>query len=103
MDVDSKQILSKKIVGKVKGSPVYELITKGGLTILATSGTKGIEYLGAASHIALSKYIAETKEPSIIWTELSKGGEGFPKLILEAMAKAEKAFELTNMFNELNK
>ena len=87
MEVKPHDIKSKRIVGKLGDSPVVELVTKGGLNMLVMRKNIGMEVLGAGPHAAISKFIAEKKEPDIEWTELSKSSEGYPKLILEAMAQ----------------
>ena len=87
MDIKKEQIASKKIIGKHKGNPVYELVTKGGLNMIVIQKSDGsAEFLGAAAHQAVSQYIAEGKYKDIEWTELSKS-EGIPPLVLKEIAK----------------
>lgn len=62
----------KKQIGRVRGSPVWEVLTTGGLymDILARDGS--FEVIGTGPHQALARHIAEQKQPMIEWIELSK-------------------------------
>lgn len=72
MDISEKQLASKKRVGKLGSSPVFELVTKGGLHLIV--GTKGgkFETLGAGPHRAVARHIAKKREPEIDWNDLQK-------------------------------
>ncbi len=69
MNVDSRQ-LSKpaRRIGQLKGVPVMELITKGGLNIVACNGKP----IGCAPHRALARIIAQNNHPDLCIDELSK-------------------------------
>ena len=73
MDLSAKQMKGKpKKVGTLKGREVYALCTKGGLHLIATPKGTGYEILGAGSHVAISRHLAQKHEPEVTWTELNK-------------------------------
>ncbi len=55
-------------IGQLKGVPVMELITKGGLNIVACGGKP----IGCAPHRALARIIAQNAHPELCIDELSK-------------------------------
>lgn len=95
MQVKEHDIASKRIVGKLKGTPVVELITGGGLNLIAINKNGSAHILSSGPHEAISRHIAETEEPDIEWTEFSKS-EGIPKIILDSIA--EPWIKLTKEF-----
>jgi hypothetical protein len=72
MNLIADHISYKKNVGTLKGKPVIELATTGGLHMIVTAQNGGVETLGTGPHRGVARYIAEQHEPDIIWTELSK-------------------------------
>lgn len=72
MDLIPAHISYKKNVGTLKGKPVIELATTGGLHMIVTAKSGSIETLGTGPHRAVARYIAEQHEPEIVWSELSK-------------------------------
>ena len=74
MQISDKHIASKRVVGKLNGKDVMELVTTGGLymNVLKTAGKP--EVLSTGPHRAIARHIA-TKNASgeIHWSELSKG------------------------------
>jgi hypothetical protein len=73
----------KKLIGSLKGAPVYQFVTKGGLVMVAVeSELSGTVILGASPHQAISRYQAESTNPDLEITELSKSEED--KYIIEA-------------------
>lgn len=81
---------SRKVIGKLEGSPVIELATKGGLHLVVTSRKGRAETLGAGSHRAIARHIAMKKAPEIEWTELSKADFWAPEdLGLDLVAQYE--------------
>ena len=72
MNISDKMILSKRRVGTLHNKPVVELITKGGLHLVVTEKDGKTEIIGSGPHRAVSRYIAEKREPDLVYTELSK-------------------------------
>jgi hypothetical protein len=99
MDIQSEHIASKKKIGILKGKPVVELVTTGGLHLIVTGKMGKMEALGAGPHRAVARYIAEKKEQDIQWTELSKADYMEPELFLDLIPKYET---LTNRFRAMN-
>ncbi len=80
MIISKEQLDPKKPprrIGRVKGVPVFEIFTKGGLSlvVMKNDGT-GPKILGAAPHRALARHLAQIKEPEFFLEELSKSEEG---------------------------
>jgi hypothetical protein len=69
MKIPTNEIEFKKAVGKVKGRVLWHVKTRGGLHLMALDGG---EVVGAASHRAVARHLAERQEPGLEWTELSK-------------------------------
>lgn len=65
-------IASKKQIGKLKESPVWEIATTGGLWLNVLGKGAGFEVMGTGSHKAVARHIAEQRFPGIVWTGLSK-------------------------------
>jgi hypothetical protein len=70
MRIPTNEIEFKRAVGKVKGKVLWHVKTRGGLHLMALDGG---EVVGAASHRAVARHIAQQHEPGLEWTELSKG------------------------------
>lgn len=95
MNIDKEQIQSKRTIGKLKGQPVLELVTKGGLhMVIAQKGGKH-EAIGIGPHVAVAKHIASKKEPEIVFTELSKADYMEPYLYMALVPEYER---LTDLF-----
>lgn len=62
-------------IGRSKGVPVYEMFTKGGLSMVVCKGDGGTKILGAGPHRALARQIALAKDPNFELEELSKSEE----------------------------
>jgi hypothetical protein len=75
MIVPKHEIELKKRVGKLKGQDVWYVKSKGGLHLVSKGSG---EVIGAASHRAIARHIAEKSEPDIEWTELSKSDHYAP-------------------------
>jgi hypothetical protein len=69
MKLNQNEIEFKKAVGKAKGKTLWHVKTRGGLHLIALDGG---EVVGAASHRAVARHIAEQHEPGLEWSELSK-------------------------------
>jgi len=73
MDLANKALIRyKKQVGNSKGTPVYEIATTGGLYMVAKSDKGKVEILGTGPHRAISRYIAEKKDPDLEFDDLEK-------------------------------
>ncbi len=66
---------SKKRIGYLKGIPVYELATKGGLNLVLMSKNSVPLVLGLAPHRAIARHIAQRDYKDLILDELSKSEE----------------------------
>lgn len=88
----------KKVVGHVKGTPVWKVVTTGGLNVIAMHKGAGIDVLSTGGHIAIAQYIAEQNEPDLVWTELSKSSDGIPSMVLKEISRPW--IELTKVFKE---
>lgn len=71
MQIDEKQIQSKKVIGQLNSHKVFEITTKGGLHLLIL-GKAAPEVISAGPHTAVSRHIALKKYPDIKFTELRK-------------------------------
>ena len=98
MNITEKMILSKKRVGTLHNKPVVELITKGGLHLVVTEKDGQTEILGSGPHRAVSRYIAERKEPDLVYTELSKSDALDLASILSVVPRYQ---DLTEQLNAL--
>ena len=95
MQIPNSEIKKKKLVGSHDGDDVYEVSTVGGLNLILANRKKGPETLGAGSHPAISRWIAEKNAKSIQWTSLVKS-EALP---LAAFADKLPQYEtLTDRF-----
>lgn len=74
MDIDAKQLKGKpRKVGDLDGNAVFAAETKGGLHFIAMKKADGkTKTLGAGSHPAVARNIAEKSNPTLKITELSK-------------------------------
>lgn len=94
MDIDVRQIGVKprKIGRTADGETVFELITKGGLTIIeaADPQTGRKRTLGLGPHRALARHVARSQARGLELTELSKseavGAEHWAHLIPECLS-----------------
>lgn len=72
MNITPKHIASQKVIGKLGNKKVTELVTTGGLHIVAADEGGKVKVLGTGPHRAIARYIAEKAEPKLIIQELSK-------------------------------
>ena len=72
MQISANQVQSKKQIATLGGSPVFEIVTTGGLHIIALIKCGKLDVLGTGSHRAISRYLAEQKEPDLEWMDLRK-------------------------------
>jgi flavin-dependent dehydrogenase len=72
VDIQAKHIATKKRIGTLKGKPVVELTTHGGLNLVVTETNGKTTILGSGPHRGVSRWLAMKKEPDLVITELSK-------------------------------
>lgn len=72
LSLKAVDIASKKRIGKLKESPVFEIVTTGGLWLNILGKGAGFEIMSTGPHRAVARYIAEQRFPGIEFTELSK-------------------------------
>jgi hypothetical protein len=75
MNITSAHIDTKRQVGTLKGKPVVEIVTTGGLCLIVTPKGTGVETCGAGPHKAVAKHLARKRFPDILWTALEKSEE----------------------------
>jgi hypothetical protein len=73
MKIEERQILYRKTIGNLDKSAVIEICTIGGLKIVGVQERNGkIKTLGAGSHRAVARYLAQKAEPGIRISALEK-------------------------------
>ncbi len=72
MNITAEHVAYKKKIGTLKGRPVIELATTGGLHLIVMSKADGIETIACGPHKAVARHIAKKKHPEIVFSELSK-------------------------------
>ncbi len=72
VNITAEHIAYKKKIGTLRGKPVIEIATTGGLHLLVISKADGVETIGAGPHKAVARHIAKKKHPEILFSELSK-------------------------------
>jgi hypothetical protein len=98
MQIDQKHLAYKKQVGTLKGKPVFELATTGGLHVMVSGGAGGgFQVISSGPHPGVARYMAEKREPDIQLTELSKSEQIEPYLFLGILPEYEK---LTDMLQK---
>lgn len=75
MVLPANQIASKSRIGTARGHSVLVIHMIGGLHLIALQKDGGFETLGAGSHSAVARYLAERNCPDIVWDELKKSSE----------------------------
>jgi len=68
MRLDKNQIQKREVIGKLNGRDVILITTHGGLSLVAASKNGQLVTLGAGPHPGVSRWLAEKKEPDIIWS-----------------------------------
>lgn len=106
MDIDPSEVVDKRIVGKLKDAQVIEVALKGGLHLLfaVKPGSKASpKHLGAGSHPAIARHIAQKSEgEDLVFNDLAKS-EPIPFEAYERFLPQYEALtiELNNKFNKL--
>lgn len=99
MDITSDHIQSKKEIGLLKGKPVIELITTGGLHLVVAAKDGKFETLGTGPHRAISRYIAKKREPDIEYNEMAKSEDTVS--VITFVHRLPEFFQLTSRIREL--
>lgn len=71
-DVSPKEIRDIKKIGHLGSDQVYQINTKGGLTLILVKKDGEGEFIGAGSHQAMARYAAKKKRPDLVYTEMAK-------------------------------
>lgn len=93
-----EHVASKKRIGNLKDSPIFEILTTGGLYMNILGKGAGFEVISTGPHRAIARFIAEQRYPNVIWTELSKSDWVDPKDFMPLVPKYQ---ELTNRLRTL--
>jgi hypothetical protein len=73
MVIEPNQIKGKpRKVGKVGSHPVWEMESKGGLSMVTVDREGKLETIGSGPLSAIARHIAENREKDIVWTEIRK-------------------------------
>lgn len=72
MEIKPNQIVAKKRIGTCENAPVVELLTNGGLYLVAMLKNGISKICGTGPHKAVARWIAKKAEPKMVITELSK-------------------------------
>lgn len=65
MDIKDNYIAYKKRIGTFKGSPVTEILLKGGLNLVAIMEKGKPKIIGAGPHRAVARWLAQKAEPEL--------------------------------------
>lgn len=97
MNVQPRHIASKKRIGSRRdGTPVIEVLTKGGLYLVLTHEGGKPKTIGAGPHRAVARFMAEKAEPDITITELSKADYVPEESIRSVLPKYEAVRDYVN-------
>jgi hypothetical protein len=78
MDIKLDDLEDKpKKIGTLEGNPVFQIQTKGGFNVIAAQKGAQFKIIGAASHQAIARHIAQKKEPTLVYESLQKS-EAYP-------------------------
>jgi len=94
-----EHVASKKRIGNLKESPIFEILTTGGLYLNVLGKGGGWEVIATGPHRAIARYISEQRYPNVIWTELSKSDWVDPR---DFMPMVPKYQELTDRMRALH-
>jgi len=72
LQIAPEHVASRKKVGSVGTNPVFEILTTGGLYMNVMGKNGSFEVLSTGPHRAVARYIAEQREHTLVWSELSK-------------------------------
>ncbi len=73
MNLTAAHIDYKRKIGTLKGKPVIEVATTGGLHLIVVAKGDGVETLACGPHSAISRHLAKKKAPDMVITDVRKG------------------------------
>lgn len=102
IQLEPKQLKGRPVtIGRLNGSPVYRVETKGGLHLVMTKSNDGKpKTLGAGSHPATAIHIAERDNPELKITELTKSESLDPAILSQ---QVQEYSWLTRKIQEIQK
>lgn len=99
VSLDTKQLKDKpRKIGDLKGDPVFQVETKGGLFLIMAKSTGRAKTLGAGPHPYTARHIAERDFPELNITELAKSEAPAPDLL---RAQIQESLWLTRKIQDI--
>lgn len=71
-NVTPQEIRNTKKIGVLGDDNVYQIDTKGGLTLILVKTDEKGEFIGAGSHPAMARHAAKKRRPELVYTEMAK-------------------------------
>lgn len=100
--LETKQLKDKpRRIGDLKGDPVFQVETKGGLFLIMAKSMSGVSRprtLGVGPHPATARHIAEKDFPDVTFTELAKSESPAPELF---RAQIQESLWLTHKIRDV--
>jgi hypothetical protein len=97
--LETKQLKDKpRKIGDLKGEPVFQVETKGGLFLIMAKSTGRPRTLGVGPHPATARHIAEKDFPEVNFTELAKSEPPAPELF---RAQIQESLWLTRKIQDI--
>lgn len=96
MVVQEKHIQSKRRIGTLKGEPVIEVVTTGGLHMVAVQKNGKPFICGAGPHRAVARHLAQKAEKDMVLFELSKSEQVDPAALASIAPKYEALVQHLN-------
>lgn len=109
MELEPKQLKDKpRKIGDLKGEPVFQVETKGGLFVVMAKSTAGrARTLGVGPHPATARHIAERDNPDLSISELSKSepldSDVLRQQVRESLWLTRRVQEATDELNQQGK
>jgi hypothetical protein len=101
MNITPNQLKAKpKKIGELDGAPVMQAETKGGLFLIMTKAGGQPKTLGAGSHPAVARHIAERDFPELKLTELMKNESLEPQVL---RTETQRCLPITRRLQALEK
>jgi hypothetical protein len=72
LNLTEEHVKARKRVGAVGTNPVFEIVTTGGLWMNVMGKGGKFDVISTGPHRAVARYIAEQREPNLVWNTLSK-------------------------------
>lgn len=100
MEIQERHIKERKRIGTLKGEPVIEVLTRGGLWMVVCKKNEKPATLGTGPHRAVARYVAQKLNPDMLMTELSKSDHVDEASILSVFEQYKRKAELlTQLMN----